>query len=83
MPESRTSRETLELVRGDDRAPFDEEGAFAAGLLATGYSLSAGLSLGDRACVALALRTGLPALTGDRAWRDIASILDVEVEIFR
>ena len=62
--------------------PFDEEGAFAAGLLRPS-TRRAGLSLGDRACVALALRTGLPALTGDRAWRDIASILDVEIEIFR
>jgi PIN domain nuclease of toxin-antitoxin system len=27
-----------------------------------------GLSLGDRACLGLALRLGLPALTTDRAW---------------
>ena len=27
-----------------------------------------GLSLGDRACLALALREGLPILTGDRPW---------------
>ena len=37
---------------------------------------SAGLSLGDRACLALARRLGLPALTADRQWRD----LQVEVE---
>lgn len=29
---------------------------------------SAGLSLGDRACLALARRFGLPAHTADRAW---------------
>ena len=28
----------------------------------------AGLSLGDRACLALALRLGVPAYTADRAW---------------
>ncbi|MBA2460342.1 MAG: type II toxin-antitoxin system VapC family toxin [Actinobacteria bacterium] len=36
-----------------------------------------GLSLGDRACLALARRLGLPALTADRAWLD----LDVGVEV--
>jgi ribonuclease VapC len=29
---------------------------------------SLGLSLGDRACLALAIREGLPALTADRGW---------------
>ena len=36
-----------------------------------------GLSLGDRACLALAARIDAPAVTADRAWRD----LDVRVEI--
>ena len=36
-----------------------------------------GLSLGDRACLALALRLGLPALTTDRAWVE----LDVGVAV--
>lgn len=36
-----------------------------------------GLSLGDRACLALARRLGLPALTADRAWVG----LEVGVEI--
>ena len=38
---------------------------------------TAGLSLADRACLALAQRYGVPALTADRAWRD----LEVGVEI--
>ncbi|HRC86233.1 MAG TPA: type II toxin-antitoxin system VapC family toxin, partial [Thermoanaerobaculia bacterium] len=33
---------------------------------------AAGLSLGDRACLAVAARLGLPALTTDRAWQGIA-----------
>lgn len=37
----------------------------------------AGLSLGDRACLALALRLGVPALTTDRAWDRIDSGVEV------
>ncbi len=37
----------------------------------------AGLSLGDRACLALACSLGLPALTTDRAW----TALDVGTEV--
>ena len=36
-----------------------------------------GLSLGDRACLALALRLGLPTLTADQIWEQ----LDVGVEV--
>ncbi len=32
-----------------------------------------GLSLGDRACLALALQTGLPMLTADRQWTSLQS----------
>jgi ribonuclease VapC len=40
-----------------------------------------GLSLGDRACLALAYRLGLPALTADRSWLRVK--LDVEVRPIR
>lgn len=40
-----------------------------------------GLSLGDRACLALGLRLGLPILTTDRAWAKLA--LSVEVRVVR
>lgn len=41
----------------------------------------AGLSMGDRACLALAQRLGIPALTADRSW--LALGLDVEVRPIR
>jgi PIN domain nuclease of toxin-antitoxin system len=55
---------------------FDEDAAIDAGLLRP-HTRHAGLSLGDRACLALARRLGASVLTADRAWRD----LDVGVPI--
>ena len=42
----------------------------------------AGLSLGDRSCLALAQRLALPVLTTDRAWGQLPS-LTVEVRLLR
>ena len=42
---------------------------------------SLGLSLGDRACLALAAELGVPAVTTDRIWKDLA--LGVEVRTLR
>lgn len=41
----------------------------------------AGLSLGDRACLALARRLGTPVLTADTAWQGVAH--DVELRSIR
>lgn len=43
--------------------------------------ISRSLSLGDRACLALASRLGLPAVTADRAWSDLET--GVEVQLIR
>ncbi len=40
-----------------------------------------GLSLGDRACLALAEREGVPAMTGDRSW--VGAISGVEIRLIR
>ena len=55
---------------------FDEELAYAAAALRE-PTRARGLSLGDRACLALALRQGLSVLTADRQW----SGLDIGVEV--
>lgn len=50
-----------------ETVPFDEEQAFQSGLLRNSTK-NAGLSLGDRACLNLARRLGVPALTADKTW---------------
>lgn len=56
--------------------PFGaEQAAFSAALLPATHRL--GLSLGDRACLALAGSRGIPVQTADRAWTK----LDVGVEV--
>lgn len=42
-----------------------------------------GLSLGDRACLALAARWNLPAVTADRMWKGLALGIPVEVVLIR
>lgn len=59
---------------------FDQDLAIQAGLLRSA-TRHKGLSLGDRACLALAMREKLPVLTTDRAWADLD--LGVEVVLIR
>ncbi|HEX4113503.1 MAG TPA: type II toxin-antitoxin system VapC family toxin [Stellaceae bacterium] len=62
--------------------PFDEELAYDAGLLIK-KTHSAGLSFGDRACLALARRLGAKVLTADRAWSRVAAATGTQIEIIR
>ena len=62
--------------------PVDDDLALQAALMASSTK-PLGFSLGDRICLALAKRTGLPALTADRAWLDVAGTLGVTVEVVR
>jgi PIN domain nuclease of toxin-antitoxin system len=57
-------------------ADFDEAQARVAAYLRP-RTRQAGLSLGDRACLALAISLGCPVITADRVWAS----LDVGVEI--
>jgi ribonuclease VapC len=57
---------------------FDVNLAYQAGSLRL-LTRRAGLSLGDRACLALAQRLGLPALTIDRSWKDLSLGIEVQV----
>jgi ribonuclease VapC len=59
-----------------DVHPFDAESAYATGALRTA-TRQLGLSLGDRACLALGQRLDRPVLTTDGAWKS----LDVGVTI--
>ena len=72
-------QEAIEGLRLDI-VPFDAELALAADLLRP-LTRSAGLSLGDRACLALAVREGLLALTADQLWSSVD--VGVEVEMIR
>lgn len=62
--------------------PFDEDQASTCGRLRT-ETKAHGLSLGDRACLALVHRRGAVALTADRAWSALPSKLGVRVELIR
>jgi len=44
---------------------------------------TAGLSLGDRFCLALAKREKRPALTADRPWKALAEPLNIEIILIR
>ena len=60
--------------------PADRDQATIAGLLRA-ETRSAGLSLGDRSCLALAITRRGVALTMDRAWASLQ--LDVEIHVAR
>jgi len=65
-----------------ERVPFDSDLALAAGLLVPA-TRPAGLSLGHRACLALAARLDATALTADRAWIKVARATGIEIELIR
>jgi ribonuclease VapC len=63
---------------GIEIVPFDRfQATLAASLLPA--TRASGLSLGDRACLALACARSLPALTADRSWSE----LDLPCEVLQ
>ena len=71
--------ELLDLLDLDTR-PLDSKGAALIGKLRR-TTKAAGLSLGDRACLALAQSLGATALTMDRAWAELET--DIRIEVAR
>jgi PIN domain nuclease of toxin-antitoxin system len=78
MPEGEIRRAIGPL--GLEVRPFDDEAAYAAGVLRP-QTRSLGLSLGDRACIALGIALARPVVTTERAWKKLT--LDVEVIVAR
>lgn len=80
----KTRRDIAELLASLDLdvVPIDAELALDAAMMRP-ITDAAGLSMGDRCCVALARRMGVQALTGDRRWADIADQVGVELVLFR
>jgi len=76
MPENEI-REALDML-GLAIIPLDEGLSFRTGVLAIATK-QYGLSLGDRACLALALKTGYSAVTSDRLWQELNIGVDVRV----
>lgn len=72
--------QTAVNVLGLTIVDFNTEFAYKVGLLRP-LTKRAGLSLGDRACLALAQHLNLPALTTDRIWEGVLS--DVTVQVLR
>lgn len=62
--------------------PFGADEAFEAARLREPTRMP-GLSLGDRACLALASKLGLPAITTDRHWAKVADTAGVEIVLVR
>ena len=77
----------LEAVRavailGLEVAPMTEAQAQRSAELRP-LTRGAGLSLGDRACLALAAELGAPAVTADRGWGAVAGPAGVSVQVIR
>jgi ribonuclease VapC len=74
-PDIRTAIESLGLIVH----PFTADLAFLSGLLRP-QTDRFGLSLGDRACLALALQLDLPAYTSDTAWPAAGAPLGIPIQ---
>ena len=57
---------------------FDNDTATLTGMLES-QTKAFGLSLGDRACLALGLTLQLPIITADRAWQKVSLPLEIRV----
>lgn len=77
---SRQAAEARIRFLGCTILPFDEEQAIEAGSLIA-QTRSLGLSLGDRACLALAIERKATVYTTDKAWKSLN--LGIKIEVIR
>lgn len=80
MPAEQAARAVA--ILGLEVAPMTEAQARRSAALRSA-TRAAGLSLGDRACLALAAELGVPALTADRGWDAVAGAAGVAVQVIR
>lgn len=66
------------IGKGVTIVPCDEEDAVAISKIRRS-SKQVGLSLGDRACIALGIKLGMPILTTDRLWSKLNIEADIKV----
>jgi ribonuclease VapC len=78
MPEDAIHKSLDSL--GLEIVDFDSELAYLAGLLRP-LTKRAGLSLGDRCCLALAQNRDLPVFTTDRQWANLS--LSIQIHVLR
>jgi ribonuclease VapC len=76
LPPDAAWRATMNSVR--DAVPFTSDQAQTAGSLIA-ETRRLGLSLGDRACLALALALKAPVYTADRSWKNLAVGLRIHI----
>lgn len=62
--------------------PFEAEDAVVVGDMRPA-TRHLGLSLGDRACLALGIRSQSPILTADRAWAKLGDKWAVDIQVIR
>lgn len=62
--------------------PANEAMSYAAGMTRR-VTMSAGLSLGDRYCLACAASLGSIAVTADQAWTGVAEKIGVKIRLIR
>ncbi|PKQ00442.1 MAG: twitching motility protein PilT [Alphaproteobacteria bacterium HGW-Alphaproteobacteria-13] len=67
---------------GIEIAPFDQRQAITAGQLVS-VTRKAGLSLGDRSCLALAKTRDAEVLTADRPWQQVADGAGLTITLLR
>lgn len=79
---SRIIIDAIFAIKGLEIVPLSMEQAQRAGGIVS-ITQSAGLSLGDRCCLALGIERQCPIFTSDRAWAQFAEPLGIDIRVIR